>query len=73
MPLGRLQDLLQLYPKAGAKGMPVVLLLTDNQLTKEAFLVYINDLLANGNVPDLCTPEDRDGFINAVRPQASSS
>lgn len=29
------QDLLQLYTKAGAKGTPVVLLLTDNQLTKE--------------------------------------
>lgn len=65
-PPHHLQDLLQLYSKAGAKGVPVVLLLTDNQLTKEAFLVFINDLLANGNVPDLCTPEDRDGFIGAV-------
>ena len=74
----------------------MVLLLTDNQLTKEVggrcsqlgarprvtlnsstgscppsnllqtFLVYINDLLANGDVPDLCAAEDRDNFVNAV-------
>lgn len=62
-----LQDLISLYQKAGAKGVPVVLLLTDNQLTKEAFLVYVNDLLANGDVPDLCTTEDRDNFCNTVR------
>lgn len=66
------QDLLSLYQKAGAKGVPVVFLLTDNQLTKEAFLVYINDLLANGDVPDLCSAEDRDTFCNAVSAGAGS-
>lgn len=62
-----LQDLLSLYQKAGAKGIPVVLLMTDNQIVKENFLVYINDLLANGDIPDLCSLEDRENFINAVR------
>ena len=62
-----LQDLLGLYQKAGAKGQPVVLLMTDNQIVKEGFLVFINDLLANGDIPDLCTQEDRDGFCTAVR------
>ena len=62
-----LQDLLSLYQKAGAKGTPVVLLMTDNQIVKESFLVYINDLLANGDIPDLCTQEDKDNFCNAVR------
>ena len=70
LPAARPQDLLSLYQKAGAKGTPVVFLLTDNQLTKEAFLVYINDLLANGDVPDLCSAEDRDAFCNAVRGRA---
>lgn len=55
-----------LYQKAGAKGVPVVFLMTDNQIVKENFLVYINDLLANGDIPDLCTQEDKDNFINAV-------
>ena len=29
--------------------------MTDNQIVNESFLVYINDLLATGNIPDLCT------------------
>ncbi|GBF97683.1 flagellar outer dynein arm heavy chain beta [Raphidocelis subcapitata] len=61
------EALLGLYAKTGAKGVPTVFLLTDNQIVKEQFLVYINDLLSTGLVADLFTPEDRDGFINAVR------
>jgi hypothetical protein len=29
--------------------------MTDNHIVNEGFLVYINDLLATGNIPDLCT------------------
>lgn len=60
------QDLLALYTKAGVKGTPVVFLLTDNQIVKEKFLVYLNDLLSTGLVADLFAPEDRENFINAV-------
>ncbi len=42
--------------QAGSKGQPVVLLMTDNQIVNEGFLVYINDLLSTGYIPDLCTP-----------------
>ena len=59
-------DLVSLYHKAGVKGVPVVLLLTDNQIVSDSFLVYINDLLATGDIPDLCTQEERDTFCNAV-------
>jgi hypothetical protein len=31
-------------------------LMTDNQIVKEQFLVYINDLLSTGVVSDLFTP-----------------
>ena len=34
----------------------MVLLMTDNQIVNEGFLVYINDLLSTGYIPDLCTP-----------------
>lgn len=61
------ENLLSLYTKAGAKGQPVVFLMTDNQIVKEQFLVYINDLLSTGIVADLFTPEDKDNFCNAVR------
>ncbi len=46
--------------------MPVVFLMTDNQIVNENFLVFINDLLANGDIPDLCTQEDKDNFNNTV-------
>ena len=49
-------NLLSLYAKAGAKGTPVVFLMTDNQIVKEDFLVYINDLLSTGYIADLFTP-----------------
>lgn len=47
-------------------------LLTDNQIVREQFLVYINDLLSTGLVADLFTQEDRDGFINAVRSEVKA-
>jgi hypothetical protein len=38
------------------------------QIVNERFLVYINDLMATGHVADLCGPEERDAFCNAVSP-----
>ena len=46
-------DLFELYKKAGAKGQPVTFLMTDSQIVQERFLVYINDLLSSGYIPDL--------------------
>eukprot|EP00227_Mantoniella_beaufortii_P011774 CAMPEP_0197579874 /NCGR_PEP_ID=MMETSP1326-20131121/3768_1 /TAXON_ID=1155430 /ORGANISM="Genus nov. species nov., Strain RCC2288" /LENGTH=4505 /DNA_ID=CAMNT_0043143449 /DNA_START=243 /DNA_END=13760 /DNA_ORIENTATION=+ len=60
-------DLLNLYIKAGVKGIPVTFLMTDGQIVNERFLVYINDLLSSGFIPDLMTPEDKDNMCNAVR------
>lgn len=67
------EALLALYTKAGAKGQPVVFLMTDNQIVKEQFLVYINDLLSTGIVADLFTPQDKDTFINAVRNEVKAT
>jgi hypothetical protein len=67
------EALLALYHKAGAKGQPVVFLMTDNQIVKEQFLVYINDLLSTGIVADLFTPEDKDGLCNAVRSEVKAT
>lgn len=48
-------DLLSLYTKTGVKSIPVVFILTDNQIIDERFLVYVNDLLSTGYIADLCT------------------
>jgi hypothetical protein len=60
--------LLALYLRAGGKNVPTCLLLADAQLSNEAFLVYVNDLLAGGYTPDLfAQQEDRDAACAAVR------
>ena len=50
--------------KAGLKEEGVMFLLTDSQITNERFLVFINDLLASGNIPDLFAPDEVDTVIN---------
>ncbi len=67
------ENLLGLYRKAGMKGTPITFLMTDNQIVKEGFLVYINDLLSTGYIADLFTPEDKEAFCNAVRNEVKAS
>jgi dynein heavy chain, axonemal len=52
--------------RAGAKDEGVTFLFTDSQITKERFLVYINDLLASGRIPDLYDQEGKDEICNMV-------
>ena len=57
-----------LYRKSGVKpGTPMVFMLTDTQITDERFLVYINDLLSSGRIPDLFTKEEYDGIFTSLR------
>jgi len=65
-------DLQTLYIKAGVKNIPVTFILTDSQIVNDQWLVYINDLLASGLIPDLFNAEDKDGIIAQVRNEARS-
>ncbi len=49
----RREDLQKMYKRAGVKGEGVLFLFTDSQIVDERMLVYINDLLASGEIPDL--------------------
>jgi dynein heavy chain len=60
------EDLKNMYNKAGLKEEGVMFLLTDSQITNERFLVFINDLLASGNIPDLFTTDEIDAIVNSV-------
>ena len=62
-----------MYNKAGIKEEGVMFLLTDSQITNERFLVYINDLLASGNIPDLFTSDEVDSIINNVTNKVKAS
>lgn len=66
-------DLLNMYTKAGMKGIQMSWLFTDNQIINERFLVYINDLLSSGFIADLCAPEDKENFCNSVRNEAKQA
>eukprot|EP00959_Pyramimonas_sp_CCMP1952_P263826 5517511-Pyramimonas_sp.AAC.1 len=61
------EDLQKMYKRAGLKAEGVMWLFTDSQITDEKFLVFINDLLASGEIPDLFPVEDKDEIINAIR------
>jgi dynein heavy chain len=57
-----------MYRKSGVKpGTPMVFLMTDTQVTDERFLVYINDLLSSGFIPDLFTKEEYDSIFTSLR------
>ncbi|PHJ15603.1 dynein heavy chain family protein, partial [Cystoisospora suis] len=59
--------------RAGLKDEGVVFLFTESQITDEHFLVYINDLLASGDIADLFEPEDKDQILNTVRPAVKAA
>jgi len=67
------EDLKQMYIKAGQKDESIVFLFTDSQITDERFLVYINDLLASGDIPDLFVTEDKDNIVNAIRAEVKGA
>ena len=53
------EELKELYRKAGVKpAEPLVFLMTDAQIVNERFLVYINDLLSSGYIPDLFAKDE---------------
>eukprot|EP00435_Cladocopium_sp_Y103_P017749 s2691_g4.t1 len=60
-------DLQAMYTKAGVKDEGVLFLFTDGQITNEKFLVFINDLLASGDIADLYASDEKDAIRNGVR------
>ena len=59
-------DLGEMYKKAGVKDEGTTFLFTDSQIADERFLVFMNDLLSSGNIPDLFPQEDVDDIVNAL-------
>ncbi|CAM9207540.1 unnamed protein product [Chrysoparadoxa australica] len=52
-------DLQAMCQMAGIKGQNVAFLLNDTQIVDERMLVFLNDLLSSGYVPDLYTKEEQ--------------
>ena len=66
-------DLSTLYSRAGLRGEGLVFLLTDQQVVHERMLVYFNDMLSSGSLPDLYTSEDKDNVVNAIRNEVKAA
>ncbi|CAM9358663.1 unnamed protein product [Ascophyllum nodosum] len=60
--------------KAGVKSVqPIVFMLTDSQIVDERFLVFVNDILISGVIPDLFTKEEFNWICQAIRIAARSA
>jgi dynein heavy chain, axonemal len=66
-------DLQLMYKRAGLKDEGIMFIFTDSQITNERFLVYMNDLLSSGNVPDLFSTEETDDIVSAISPKVKAS
>jgi len=51
----------------------LLFILTDSQITNEKFLVYINDILSSGWIPELFAKDEMDGILGKVRAEAKSA
>ena len=63
-------DIQTAFMKSGVQGTPTLFILTDTQIPKETFLIYINDILSAGYVPDLFAKDEIDGILNKIRGEA---
>lgn len=66
------EDLQRMYRKSGVKGEGISFLFTDSQIVDEKMLVYLNDLLSSGEIPDLFAQEDKDEIINQMRSETKA-
>jgi len=57
-------DLQNYYTKSGVKDEGMTWLFTEGQITKEQFMVFINDLLSSGEIADLFDNEGVDTIVN---------
>jgi len=62
-----------MFARAGIKQEGVVFLFTDSQVTNERFLVYLNDLLASGNIQDLYSKDEKDSVSSMVEGKAKAA
>lgn len=65
-------DIQTAFTKAGAQGLPLMFILTDGQIINDRFLMYINDILSTGYVPELFASDELEEILGKVRSEAKS-
>jgi len=66
-------DLQGFYQKSGVAGVQLLFILTDTQIAEEQFLVYINDILSTGWIPEIFAKDELDGILGKVRTEAKAA
>ncbi|KAL7699312.1 dynein heavy chain cytosolic putative [Lotmaria passim] len=59
-------DMQELYRKCGLRGYPFAFIITDTQIVSMDMLVYLNDMLSSGNVPELFNQDEREGIVSSI-------
>jgi len=62
-----MEDIKDLYLKAGQRGLPVTFIFTDGDIKSETFLEYLNSILATGELVGLYQKDERDAACAEVR------
>jgi dynein heavy chain len=67
------EGLKEMYKVSGVKATPLLFIMTDTQVVSEQFLVFINDILATGWVPNLFQTDEIDGMLSSLRGEAKAN
>ncbi|KAL9898323.1 dynein beta chain, ciliary [Glossina fuscipes fuscipes] len=66
-------EMTALYMKVGLKNIATVFLISDTQIPDESILIYINDFLASGEIPDLFSDDQLESIMNTIRGEVKQS
>lgn len=66
-------DIQGMFTKATVANAQLLFILTDGQISDNKFLMYINDLLASGYIPELFAKDELDGLLGKVRGEAKAA
>ncbi|KAL0479463.1 dynein beta chain [Acrasis kona] len=64
--------LINLYKRAGLKGQDFTFILTDSQIVDEKMLVYVNDMLSSGYIPELFPDDEKQNVIGSIQNEVKS-
>lgn len=68
------EDLKDVYRKTGVKpAMPMSFILAETQIIDEEFLVYLNDFLASGSIPELFSRDEYEAIFASIRNVAKTA
>jgi len=66
-------DIKNAFVKAGAQGNSQLFILTDGQIINDRFLMYINDILSTGYIPELFAADELEEVTGRIRSEAKAA